>query len=264
MINIDLSGKTAVITGGGRGLGKAIALKLAKAGADVFIGNRSEDQGNETVEEIKKLGVKSGFAKVDIAKEDMVENFFKEAVDFADGKIDFVINNAGIIETRPLGDVPGEDMTKLLNVNVVGTALVMKHGLKQLHKQKEGRFIAVTSIAGISEMGMLELYSASKAAVVSLVKNMALSAAKDHINVNAIAPGIIRTSMWEEILDSMSDEGASDDDRNNTFDEAVKDLIPFGNAQVEEDIADTALYLVSDLSKEVTGQIIAVDGGSAI
>jgi NAD(P)-dependent dehydrogenase (short-subunit alcohol dehydrogenase family) len=264
MINIDLTGKTALITGGGRGLGKQIAITLAKAGANIYIGNRKEEQGLETVEELKKLGVEAGFTSVDVAKEDQVEKFFKDGIEFGKGKIDFVINNAGIVELKSLDEIKGEEMGRVFDVNVTGTAIVIKHALAQMSKQKYGRIVTVSSIAGINGMGMLELYSASKAAVVNLTKNAAVLGAKDHINVNSIAPGIIRTSMWEEILDSMDTETSSEDDRNKNFDDSVKQFIPFGNAQTEQDIANAALFLVSDLSKEITGVVLPVDGGTSI
>lgn len=128
-------------------------------------------------------------------------------------------------------------------------------------EQKSGKIVTVASIAGQNAMGMLEHYSASKAAVISLTQNAAKIAAKHHINVNAISPGIIRTDMWEEILDSITE---GDSDRDDTFDENVKEFIPFGVAQTEQDIANAALFLVSDLSKEITGMTVSVDGGTSV
>ena len=261
-IQIDLKGKTALLTGGGRGLGKAIAEVLAKAGANVFIGNRKEAEGESVVEELRKLGVKADFKKVDVSVDAEVEEFFRAGEAFAGGKIDFVVNNAGVIETVPFLELDGEGAKRVYDINVIGLSNVVRCALKKMIAQKEGRIVTTSSIAGIAQLGMLEHYSATKAAVVSLTKNLAKVAEPYHINVNSVAPGIIRTKMWEEILDSMTGGSDNADCRNSTFDDSVKKLIPFGVPQVEEDIADAVLFLCSHLSKEITGQVIAVDGGT--
>lgn len=261
---IDLSGKKTVITGGGRGLGKAMAVLLAEAGSDVFIGNRKPEQGEDTVKELKKLGVNAGYAKVDVSKDSQVSSFFEAAAEFFGGNFDFCIQNAGIIETLDLMDINGDDSLKVFEVNAIGVGNVLKYALKKMMDQKYGRIVTVASIAGLAPMGMLAHYSASKAAAVSLTMNAAKLAAPYHINVNGIAPGIIRTNMWEEILDSMTDGSKEKGKRNSTFDDAIKSFIPFGVAQTERDIAGTALFLLSDLANEITGQYISIDGGTTI
>ena len=235
---------------------------LAKAGANVFIGNRKEAEGESVVEELRKLGVKADFKKVDVSVDAEVEEFFRAGEAFAGGKIDFVVNNAGVIETVPFLELDGEGAKRVYDINVIGLSNVVRCALKKMIAQKEGRIVTTSSIAGIAQLGMLEHYSATKAAVVSLTKNLAKVAAPYHINVNSVAPGIIRTKMWEEILDSMTGGSDNADCRNSTFDDSVKKLIPFGVPQVEEDIADAVLFLCSHLSKEITGQVIAVDGGT--
>lgn len=263
-IEINLKGKVCVISGGGRGLGRCMAETIGKAGADIFIGNRKEDQGMETVKALEAQGVRAGFAPLDVTKEDTVIAFIEKAVEFGNGKIDFIINNAGVIETTPLLDLTGEASKRVYDVNVIGLGNMMRAGLKQFVKQKEGRFITLSSIAGLSNMKILEDYAASKAAVVSLTKNAALQMAPYHINVNSIAPGIIRTEMWEEILDGLTENKVRDDKRTTAFDGFVEASIPFNKAQTEQDIANAALFLVSDLSKEITGQVICIDGGSVL
>lgn len=263
-IAIDLKGKTAVVCGGGRGLGRAIAEKLGEAGANVFIGNRNEEEGKETVQAIQNRGVKSGYHKLDVAVEAEVVDFFAAALEFANGKIDIVVHNAGIIETRSLLEIQGEDAKRVYEINVIGLGNVLKAALNEMISKQHGKIVTIPSIAGVKALGMLEHYSASKFATVALTKNAALQAAPYHINVNAVAPGIIRTKMWEEILDSMTEGSTKNEERNSTFDESVKNLIPFGNAQTEEDIANAVLFLVSDLAKEITGQVLAVDGGTTI
>ena len=263
-VQIDLKGKTAVVLGGGRGLGKEIASVLSEAGANIFIGNRKEEESKESVASMEEIGVKAGYHTVDIVEDKGVEEFFAAAKDFGGGNIDIVIQNAGVIETDPLLEIDGDKGKKVFEVNAVGTAIVLKHALKHMKEQGYGKIVTIASIAGQNAMGMLEHYSASKAAVISLTKNAAKLGAPEHINVNGISPGIIRTNMWEEILDSLTDGDNENKDRDEVFDENVKEIIPFGVAQTERDIANTALYLCSDLAKEVTGQIIAVDGGTSI
>lgn len=199
---------------------------------------------------------------MDVSVDAEVEEFFRAGEAFAGGKIDFVVNNAGVIETVPFLELDGEGAKRVYDINVIGLSNVVRCALKKMIAQKEGRIVTTSSIAGIAQLGMLEHYSATKAAVVSLTKNLAKVAAPYHINVNSVAPGIIRTKMWEEILDSMTGGSDNADCRNSTFDDSVKKLIPFGVPQVEEDIADAVLFLCSHLSKEITGQVIAVDGGT--
>ena len=261
-VKIDLSNKNAVIFGGGRGLGREIAKTIAEAGANVFIGNRSEDEGKETAKALKEMGVKAGFYSADISKDEKVEEFFKEAEKFYPEGIDIVIQNAGIIATEDLLDLDGSDAMKVYEVNAIGTGNVLKHALDHMIENKNGKIVTIASIAGQTSMGMLEHYSATKAAVISLTKNASKIAAPYHINVNGISPGIIRTEMWEEILDDLDGE-SSGKSRDEVFDEKVKEIIPFGVPQTEQDIANAALFLVSDLSKEITGVIISVDGGTS-
>ena len=165
-IQIDLKGKTALLTGGGRGLGKAIAEVLAKAGANVFIGNRKEAEGESVVEELRKLGVKADFKMVDVSVDAEVEEFFRAGESFAGGKIDFVVNNAGVIETVPFLELDGEGAKRVYDINVIGLSNVVRCALKKMIAQKEGRIVTTSSIAGIAQLGMLEHYSATKAAVV--------------------------------------------------------------------------------------------------
>ena len=261
-ITIDLKDKNMVIFGGGKGLGREIAVTLAKAGANVFIGNRSEDDGNEAKEAIEDIGVKAGFHKVDIGEEENVKEFIKAAEEFYPEGIDILVQNAGIISTDDIFNIDESDALGLYKVNVLGTGFVLKYGLEHMMEREKGKIITVASIAGEDPLGMLEHYSATKAAVISLTKNMATIAAPYHINVNAISPGIIRTDMWEELLDSMEED--NDKSRDEIFDEKVKELIPFGVAQTEQDIANAALFLASDLAKEITGTVLSVDGGTSM
>ncbi len=167
-ITIDLKGKTALVAGGGRGLGQAIAVTLAQAGADVFIGNRNEEEGRDTVALIEKEGVRGGYWYLDVADNATVEAFFEKALAFGNGRLDIAVNNAGIIETRSMMEISGEEAQKVYAVNAMGLSNVVRAALKQMIEQKEGKIVTIPSIAGIAALGMLEHYSASKYEAVGL------------------------------------------------------------------------------------------------
>lgn len=268
-MTIDFTGKTALVTGGGRGLGKAMALTLADCGADVYIGNRKEEQGLQTVKEIQAMGRKSGFTKCDVSKYEDMEKLIADAAAFAGGKLDVFMNAAGVISTDDLMVISVEEIQRLFQINIMGTSHAIQLGLKQMMPQKDGVIITVSSIAGRTNMGMLQHYCVSKAAVISLTQAGAKAGAAHNVRVNSVAPGIIRTSMWEEILDGMASDmngrdGAktqSPEEREANWTNALKDLIPLGRAQLPEDIAWGAVFLASSYAREITGQVLHVDGG---
>ena len=176
-MNIDFTGKTVLVTGGGRGLGKEMALQFAGCGANVYIANRKEDQGLAAVKEIEALGVKGGFTKCDVAVEEDVKKLIADAAAFGGGKIDVIVNAAGVISLQDMMHTTTEEVQRLFNINVVGTVHMIKHGLAHLEANKSGNMILVSSIAGRDGMGMLQTYSASKAAVTSLMQSAAKHAA---------------------------------------------------------------------------------------
>lgn len=260
-IEINLVGKTAAVTGGGRGLGKAIALTLAKAGANVWIGNRKEEQSIETAKEIQALGVKAGYSVMDVANFNDMQRFLDDAEKFGNGKVDIMVNNAGVIDTDSFFDTSIDQFKRLLDINVIGVNNALQVGLKKMIPNKYGKIVIISSFAGQKGLGVLAHYCASKAAAINLMQSAAVVGAPYHINVNSVAPGIIRTNMWEEILDGLTPEGV---DRNAYFDQFIKNSIPLNVPQTEQDIADAVLFLCSDLSKEMTGQTINVDGGATM
>lgn len=272
MMKIDFTGKNVLITGAGRGLGKGMAKVFADCGANVFLGNRKEEQGLETVRELEAMGVRSGFAKCDVAKEEDVKNFVEAGLKFFNNKIDVIVNAAGVMSIVDILYATEEENQRILNINVIGTANMIKYGLPVLTNQKSGNMITVTSIAGREGNPMLQMYCASKAAVTSLTQSAAKMAAKDGVRVNGIAPGIIRTPMWEEILDGMAtgfDPNAdksqiSPELREQIWEGSVAAMIPMGHAQTEEDIAWATAFLASDYAREITGQVLCIDGGSTM
>lgn len=271
-MTIDLTGKTVLLTGGGRGLGKAMALAAADCGANVFLGNRKKGEGMETVKEIESMGRRAGFCTCDVAKAEDVEHLVQEAVAFGGGKLDVFINAAGVVSTEDLMVIRDEEVKRLFDINVLGTSHALQSGLKQMMRQKGGNIITVSSIAGRTNMGLLQHYCASKAAVISLTQAGAKAGAPYGVRVNSIAPGIIRTAMWEEILDGMASdwhgrEGAKNQSaahREKNWADSIQKFIPLGRAQKPEDIAWATVFLASDYAREITGQVLTIDGGTTM
>lgn len=268
-MTIDFSGKTVLITGAGRGLGKDMALQFADCGADVYIGNRKEEQGLETVKEIEAMGQRAGFTRCDVSKEEDVAKLVADAVAFGGGKLDVIVNAAGVMSVQDLMYTDDAEMQRLLNINVVGVANVLKHGLKVMQPQKSGNIIIVSSIAGRDGGSMLQIYGASKAAATSLIQSGAKMGAPYGVRVNGILPGIIRTAMWDEILDGMA-RGWNPENkteitpemRDDLWEKSVGAMIPLGHGQSGKDIAYATVFMASDYAKEITGECLAIDGGS--
>lgn len=270
-MNIDFTGKTVLVTGGGRGLGNEMAKQFAGCGANVYIGNRKEDQGLAAVKELEAMGVRAGFTKCDVQNEEDMKKLVEDAVAFGGGKLDVFVNAAGVISVEDILYTSTEEMERVLNINVVGTANAIKYGLPVMEKQHGGVIITVSSIAARGGMDMLQIYCASKAGVVSLTQSAARMGAKYGVRVNSIAPGIIRTSMWEEILDGMGRGWDPEkkveltaDQREQMWNDSVKGMIPLGRAQKPEDIAWATVFLASDYAREITGQVLAIDGGTTM
>lgn len=255
MISIDLSGKTAIVTGAARGIGKTTALTLAKAGADVFIADINQEVGNETVKEIRNLGLKSKFVYCDVADLENMQSVIKEPE-----KLDIFVNIAGVMLTEGLMDAPVEKIDKLYKVNVLGCSNAYRAALERMIPQKSGKIVTMSSSAGRAGGPVHAHYRMSKAAIISLNQSAACTAALYGINVNTICPGIIRTEMWEDILDAfVKDTG--NEDREAQWKSYVENSIPMGRAQTCQDIANGVLFLCSDMAKSITGQALNICGG---
>ena len=217
------------------------------------------------------MGVRAGFTKCDVAVEEDVEKLIADAVEFGGGKLDVIVNAAGVICLQDLMYIKPEEVERLFSINVGGTVNMLKHGLKVLEGQKSGNFITVSSIAGRDGMNMLQAYSASKAAVTSLTQSAAKMAAPYGVRVSSILPGIIRTAMREEILDGMANEWNPDvkntttpEQREELWNASVKSMIPMGHAQQAEDIAWATVFMASDFAREITGECLSIDGGAPV
>jgi NAD(P)-dependent dehydrogenase (short-subunit alcohol dehydrogenase family) len=255
MISIDLSGKTAIVTGAARGIGKATALTLARAGAYVIVADVNRETGSKTVKEIQNLGFKSNFTYCDVTDLENMQRVVNEP-----DKLDIFVNIAGIMLTEGLMDAPPEKIERLFRVNVLGASNAYRAALERMIPQKSGKIVTMSSSAGRAGGPVHAHYRMSKAAIISLNQSAAHTAAPHGINVNTICPGIIRTEMWEDILDAFAKETGTTD-REAQWKSYVDNSIPMGRAQTCEDIANGVLFLCSDLARNITGQALNICGG---
>lgn len=256
---INLSGKTAAIIGASRGVGREIAIKLAEAGAKVWVGSRG-DGSKETEKIIKDKGLEAGFSSVDVVDEDNVSEFLDNAKEFG-GVLDIVVVNAGIIGDRDFYSITADEFRRVLDVNTVGPFIGGKQALLKMKDQGHGKIIITASIAGQGGMSDFPHYGASKAGAISVTQSIADEGAKFGLNVNAVAPGIVKTDMMEEIISTVTDS-KEESDREAVFQDYIDNMVPLARPQTPEDIANAVLFLSSDLSNEITGQTINIDGGA--
>lgn len=245
----DLSGKVAVVSGAGRGIGKAIALSLARAGADVAVFSRTEEQFRATATEIEELGRRALGLRVDVSLAAdvaaMVESVLREF-----GRLDIMVNNAGLNPVYCRVEQIDEDVyDTIMDVNVKGVYLCSKHVIPVMKERGEGCIINVASAAGMVALYKCGAYSASKGAVVQLTRTMAVELAPWGIRVNALCPGFATTDMTDELLEHPR-EG-----------ERILSRIPMGRVAEPEEMAPAAVFLASDASSYVTGATLCVDGG---
>ena len=242
-----MKGKTVIITGGARGIGKAAALKLASLGANLVINYLGNDKAaSETKEACKQLGAEILLIKGDVASAEQCEKIAAAALERF-GRIDVLINNAGITRDGLLMRMEEKDFDSVINTNLKGTFLMTKAVSRQMLKQRYGRIINMASVVGITGNQGQANYSASKAGIIGLTKSFALEVAAKGITVNAVAPGFIETDR----TDAMTDAAI----------EAAKALIPAKRMGSPEDVAEVIAFLASEQSGYITGQTVCVDGG---
>ena len=243
---IDLSSKCALVTGGGRGIGKEIALRLATAGCDVAISDLDLETANATAAEIQKLGRKSIAIKADVSNSADVEAMFKTFLDTFE-KIDILVNNAGITRDGLLVRMKESDWDLVLNINLKSAFLCCKEAAKPMMKARSGKIVNIASVVGLMGNAGQANYSASKAGLIGLTKTLAKEFASRSINVNAVAPGFIKTAMTDKLSD--------------TDKQKMTSLIPLQELGTPLDVANAVLFLSSSLADYITGQVLTVDGG---
>ena len=244
---IDLSGKTALITGSTRGIGRATALKLAQAGATVIVTGRNGERAREVADEIAKATGRQAFGvELDIASPESVEKAYKE-INANVGPVDILVNNAGITRDTLFLRMKLQDWEEVLKVNLTGTFLVTQRFLKDMLKKRWGRIVNVTSVVAFTGNVGQANYSSAKAGLVGFTKTLAKELASRNITVNAVAPGFIETDMTDVLPDDIK--------------ESYLKQIPLGRMGKPEEVADVILFLVSDMASYVTGEVIHVNGG---
>lgn len=242
-----LKDKCAIITGGGRGIGKAIALKLAEAGANIVINYRnSEKEAIELVNEIEAKGAQALLVQADISSFEQCDKLIKSAQERF-GKIDILVNNAGITKDTLLLRMKEEDFDKVIQTNLKGTFNCIKHCSAVMLRQKYGRIINISSVIGLVGNAGQANYAASKAGIIGLTKAVAKELGSRGITVNAVAPGFIDTDMTEVLSEKIKD--------------SLMDNIPLKRLGNPSDVANLVAFLASDEAGYITGQVINVDGG---
>lgn len=244
-----LKGKTAVVTGASRGIGKAIALKLAKQGANVVVNYvHSEQEGTKLVQEITDLGVRALAVKADVSVFNEAAHLISRAKEEF-GSVDILVNNAGITRDGLIMRMSEEDFNRVLQVNLNGVFNCTRHAVPLMVKQRSGRIINITSVVGILGNAGQVNYAAAKAGIIGLTKSVAKEVGSRNITVNAVAPGFIETDMTAGLSDKTKE----------TYTESIA-LKRLGKP---ENVADVVIFLASDTGEYITGQVICVDGGMA-
>lgn len=239
--------KNAIVTGGTRGIGREIAKTLAENGANIAINYRKYNEEIENLlEELRTLGVRALAIKCDISNEDEVNNFIKEVKENF-GSVDILINNAGIIKDGLLLRMSEKDFNDVIDVNLKGTFNMTKAVSSIMVRQRFGKIINISSVVGVAGNAGQCNYAASKAGVIGFSKSIARELASRNINVNVIAPGYINTDMTKVLPEKVREE--------------VLKTIPMKKIGEPKEIANLVLFLSSDLSNYITGQVINVDGG---
>lgn len=245
-----LQGKCAVITGASRGIGREIALKYAKEGANIVLNYRnSETEALQLKEELDKLGSNTLIIKANVSNFEEAERLIKEAKEVF-GRVDILVNNAGITKDNLIMRMKEEDFDSVIDVNLKGAFNCLKSVTPIMIRQKEGKIINMSSVVGVIGNAGQVNYCASKAGLIGMTKSLAREIGGKNINVNAIAPGFIDTDMTKVL---------SEDQKKN-----IMSQVPLKRLGQADDIANLALFLASEQSNYITGQVIHVDGGMAM
>lgn len=241
--------RVVIVTGGDRGIGKAVAKGFAKEGAHVVIANLNQDKARETIEEIKSLGGRATAMKVDVTSSQNVNAAVGEVVK-QHGKVDILVNNAGMEILGPFIESKEENWDKLIALDLKGAIICCRAVLDAMIEHKYGKIINMGSVAGRIGSGNETIYSACKGGIIAFTKALAQEMAQFRINVNCVCPGPTETDLWTKVIEFNPKMAAG----------AIK-RIPWGRLGKPEDVVGTVLFLASDDAEYITGQTISVDGG---
>src|SRR6266852_6079059 len=246
----EFQGKVALVTGGTSGIGRAAAIAYAREGAKVVVAGRRAAEGEETVRLVRAQGREAMFVPTDVAQEAQVKNLIGRTLEQF-GRLDFAFNNAGIEqEPTPFLEQNEETYDRIMDINVKGVWLSMKYEIPAMLKTGGGSIVNTSSVLGVNGMAGVEIYVASKHAVIGLTKSAALEFGKQGIRVNAILPAVIETDMYRRFVGENAENRA-----------ALTAMHPIGRIGTPEEIADAAIWLSSSKSSFVTGHSLLVDGG---
>jgi 3-oxoacyl-[acyl-carrier protein] reductase len=241
------SGRVGIVTGGGRGIGRAVAVRLAEEGANLAISYRSNDEAaEETAERVREAGVKCELFKGDVASPEDVEALFKGVSD-AFGRVDILVNNAGITRDNLMMRMKEEEFDEVLRTNLKGTYLCTRAALRPMIRARWGRIVNVSSVVGLVGNAGQANYAASKAGIIGFTKSVAREVAQRGITVNAVAPGYVETELTGSLPENVKDQ--------------IRSQVPMGRFGEPEEVAQVVAFLAGEPAGYVTGQTIAVDGG---
>ena len=247
---MNLEGRIALVTGASRGIGEAIALRLARDGAKIAINyHTGKDAASKVVEAIAYAGGEAFSISADVSKEEQAESMVKEVVGRW-GTLDILVNNAGVTRDKLLMRMSAEEWDEVINVNLRGAYLCTRFALPLMIRKRSGRIVNMSSVIGVAGNAGQANYAASKAGLIGFTKAIAREVASRSITVNAVAPGYITTSM----VDELSEE----------FQKAILARIPMSRFGTPEDVAEVVAFLCSEAAGYVTGQVIGIDGGLAV
>ena len=247
---MELTERVAIVTGGGRGIGRAIALKLAEAGATVIINDVGDSEPAEGVaEEIRKMGRESLVVLADVSQSTEVASLVNNTVEKY-GKIDILVNNAGITRDQLTVRMSDDDWDKVLGINLKGVFVCSKAVLRPMMKQRWGRIISISSIVGLIGNPGQANYASAKAGIIGLTRTIAKEVASRGITANAIAPGFIDTPMTQQLPEERKQE--------------LMNQVPLGFLGTPRDVAEVVAFLASEEARYITGQVVTVDGGISL
>ena len=257
----SLEGKIALVTGGGRGIGAGIAASLAQAGADVVIADYTAELAETGAHAISGLGRRTAALQVDVRKPDSVSAMV-EVVEKQFGRLDIAMNNAGVVSLGGIEELTLEQWDDVIDINLRGVFLCCQAEIKVMRRQKFGRIINTSSIAGKVGFPQLCHYSASKFGVIGMTNAIAKEVAKDGITVNALCPGIVGTGMWRGETGLSGKWALPGESEEASWERHQQIFLPQGEAQTPEDMGQMVVYLAA--AAHVTGQALAVDGGFSL
>jgi NAD(P)-dependent dehydrogenase (short-subunit alcohol dehydrogenase family) len=256
-MDLGLKSQVAIVTGGAKGIGAAIVEGFVKERSHVVVADYSIDDAQKLAEKLGKDGVKVLAIRTDVTKKSDVDNLASVTLQEF-GKIDILVNNAGIISDIKFIDLEEKEWNRVNDINAKGVYLVTQAVVPQMMAAKRGKIINLSSLAGKKGAPRVAHYCASKFAVIGITQSLAYELAEYNINVNAVCPGILRTALWEGLLDTRSK--SQNVPREQIWDRFIEQ-VPLKRPQTPEDIANIILFLSSEVSKNITGEAISVNGG---